>query len=440
MNRISQFSSKINQLAVSGTLIASSFALAAMQPAYAGIGDIRMGGADSIRLVPQINIKDPTPDVSIATQAAQAAVVNMVNVTRNLTPNVNIDTMRGNIGKIDTPRMSIMPVMPQLTPIIPQVNDAAMVKNDFSSSIKTASLVLPTQNTRNIQVSPTVANIQALAPINANISFNLNTPKIETPAPIRREARGAAVQIAAFPAAAAAANQINNASPTDTNASAINDGAASGKDASEIQSQLQTAKGLGSVVTNDIVEDVIDKEALNKAMNERIALFEGTTLFIPEKDMVVKTRHGQVNLKAKSVVLVTSSDNELAVYDIHDDRKGATTVTFGDMTFKLAPGRHVVITTNESGDFAMANAIELIPHTDVVRAETGESHTAWTSEFSIPAAINSVNALKSITVSDNPDLQKVSGKIMKTAAILLHMRGGAYKHYLRPRVTMLSQN
>ncbi len=206
----------------------------------------------------------------------------------------------------------------------------------------------------------------------------------------------------------------------------------------DTKANVFTGKSLGSVVTSTYVGDEPDAAAVKKALAQRVALFEGTTLFVPQEDLVLDTRHGRVHIGSRAVVLVSSSQNEVAVYDIHDHKKGSVSVHVDGKKLTLAPGRHVAITTDKTGDFALANAIESIPHCDVSKLQSAETKNVFTSEFSIPATIQSVSALKSLTVSQDPELQKVSHNIMKTAAILLYMRGSQYKHYLRPRVTLLS--
>ncbi|MBX9671377.1 MAG: hypothetical protein K2X93_27560 [Candidatus Obscuribacterales bacterium] len=206
----------------------------------------------------------------------------------------------------------------------------------------------------------------------------------------------------------------------------------------DTQATVFTGKSLGSVVTSTFVGDEPNKAAVKKALSEKVALFEGTTLFIPDGDLELDTRHGRIHIGSRAVVLVSSSENEVAVYDIHDHKKGSVSVHIDGKKLTLAPGRHIVITTDQTGDFAMANAIESIPHCDIAKIQNSETKKVFTSEFSIPATIQSVSALKSLTVSQEPELQKVSHNIMKTAAIVMYMRGSQYKHYLRPRVTLLS--
>ncbi len=205
----------------------------------------------------------------------------------------------------------------------------------------------------------------------------------------------------------------------------------------EIQANLVTGSSIGAVVTP---ATTVESAALNDDRNpeRKSNLFEGTTLFVPQHDMDVSTIHGVVHIGGKSVALISSTADGLAVYDVHDSKKGNIKVITSGETHTLSPGRHILISTDKSGEFASANALELIPHSDVKQVRTGKTQTVYKSEFSIPAAINSVSALKTLMKSDDPELRKTAGKIAKTASILLYMRTANYQQYFRPRVTTLS--
>lgn len=206
----------------------------------------------------------------------------------------------------------------------------------------------------------------------------------------------------------------------------------------EIQANLFTGGKRGSAVVTQSAADGAESDEVKRAVNENSKLFEGTTLFVPEQDLEVSTTHGNIHISGKSVVLISSNGEGLAVYDIHDGRKGSIKVTAGTETYPLAPGRHILISTDKSGEFASANALELIPHSDVKQVRKSEKQTVYKSEFSIPSAINSVSALKELMKSDDPELHKIAGKIAKTASILLYMRTANYQQYFRPRVTTLT--
>jgi hypothetical protein len=414
-------------------LLACVLSLAATLPVYAGPGDfgnIRIGGDMNLRLSSQANFgRENKPNIPV-----QIPVINNDSVGRavNIQPTISIDSMATKIMSRPDIQMSRMPVIPDMPTIItPDVSS----RNVQIHPTTFTPVVSPKVSITPISAQVLNPTLQTTRGIDHAVSEPINADSRSESGAGRHDSRAASFAVAAVSPAAvnqtgAAAASAPQQNPADTVSNEV----------AEIKAQTYVGKGYGSVVTSNFVNDPLDVDGIEKALGQHIALFEGTTLFIPDHDLVVETKHGDVHLVSKSVVLVSSDANGLAVYDIHDHKKGAIKVTSGGKTYTLAPGRHVVISTDQSGDFAMANALELIPHTDVTRVETGETRTVFTSEFSIPAAINSVNALKSLTASKDPELQKISNKVMKTTSILLYMRSSNYKHYLRPRVTLLSQN
>lgn len=399
-----------NLLLPRSSLLAGGLMLAAALPALAGPPDFAMNVVD--RLAGNNGVRDNKPNVSIP---VAPPVVNNGAVTRAASAG------RGPALSIDSSATRI--IQPQFSTRMPPTMQIPTIQTMPNIPI----IRSPDVGTKNIQITP-VSHSGAI-----NVGKD-NFSDVSSSVRGREGGRGANVQLASFQAPSAGQA---GAAPDATNPGQSQASGAS--QAQDIESQVHVGNGFGNVVTSDFMEDPLDIDGIKKEISGKIALFEGTTLFIPSEDMVIDTRHGKVKMTAHSVVLVSSSQSELAVYDIHDHKKGAVTVNAQGKTMKLAPGRHVVITTDDSGEFAMANAIDVIPHTDVRTMEKGEKTTIFTSEFSIPAAINSVNALKSLTSSPDPDLQKVANKVMKTAAIKMYMGNPNYKHYLRPRVTLLSQ-
>ncbi|MBX3075607.1 hypothetical protein KF913_16980 [Candidatus Obscuribacterales bacterium] len=242
-----------------------------------------------------------------------------------------------------------------------------------------------------------------------------------------RESKDVGTQVAALPQSGAIRAGRNARSASGQLPLAQN------RQVAEIQANLFT----GAVVSP---ADTEEGAALNDDHNpeQKSNLFEGTTLFVPQHDMDVSTIHGVVHIGGKSVALISSTADGLAVYDVHDSKKGNIRVTANGETHTLSPGRHMLISTDKSGEFASANALELIPHSNVKQVQTGRTKTVYKSEFSIPAAISSVTALKDLMKSEDPELRKTAGKIAKTASILLYMRTANYQQYFRPRVTTLS--
>jgi len=176
------------------------------------------------------------------------------------------------------------------------------------------------------------------------------------------------------------------------------------------------------------------------AHSNKVVLKKGNVLFVPFQDTVVETQHGNVIIEAKSVALVSVSDDKLAVYDFEDSHKGSVSVEAHGQKLALAPGSHVTLAHEKAGEFAQVNSIEAIPHRNVASKAIKQGVKAHTSEFSIASAIQTVKPLKAVMSSSHPQAKKVADKMVKTTAILLHMGGsGEFQHYFKPAMTAMAK-
>lgn len=173
---------------------------------------------------------------------------------------------------------------------------------------------------------------------------------------------------------------------------------------------------------------------------ERVSLGAGAVLFVPMKPMTVETVHGVVRIDARSVVLISCNDAGLAVYDLDDQHKAAVTVESEGQVFALAPGRHVMVTPHSEAEFAQVNSVETIAHRNLSSVAMNKCK-AHSSEFSVLSAIDSVKPLKALAASTHPQARQIAGKMLKTAAIVLHLSNSnnQYQHYFKPRLTAMNK-
>lgn len=193
-------------------------------------------------------------------------------------------------------------------------------------------------------------------------------------------------------------------------------------------------------ICSDVELGVSGNEVAKTAHSNRVVLKKGNVLFVPFQDTVVETPHGNVTIEAKSVALVSISNDKLAVYDIEDSHKGSVSVNAHGQNITLAPGNHVTVAHATSGEFAQVNAIEAIPHRNVATKTIKAGVKAHTSEFSVASAISSIKPLQLVMCSKHPQAKQVANKMMKTTAILLHMGGkGEFQHYFKPAMTAMAK-
>ena len=193
-------------------------------------------------------------------------------------------------------------------------------------------------------------------------------------------------------------------------------------------------------ICSDIELGFSGNEVAKTAHSNRVILKKGNVLFVPFQNTVVETPHGTVSIEAKSVALISISDDKLAVYDIEDSHKGSVSVNAHGQHITLAPGNHVTVAHAKSGEFAQVNAIEAIPHRNVASKTIKAGVKAHTSEFSVASAISSIKPLQLVMSSKHPQAKQVANKMMKTTAILMHMGGnGEYQHYFKPAMTAMAK-
>jgi hypothetical protein len=175
-------------------------------------------------------------------------------------------------------------------------------------------------------------------------------------------------------------------------------------------------------------------------LTEILSSKDGPVLFVPTKDTTVETPFGIVKISGNSIALVSVSSAGLSVFDLDDQHKGSVSVESNGHNVVLSPGRHVLITPHHRAEFAQLNPIETIAHRGL-SSSVKNGHRAHMSEFSVLSAIDSVKPLKALAASSHPNARKISGRMLKTTAILMQLGGAReqYQHYFRPHMTAMQK-
>jgi len=168
---------------------------------------------------------------------------------------------------------------------------------------------------------------------------------------------------------------------------------------------------------------------------KKLSLHRGSLMVVPSVRTVVDTEFGSVSIDKNAVVLLMATANSFSVFNLDDHRRGSVTVSSGNRTFVLSPGRHAVIARSHVMSFECVNPAECFAYRNLASTEMEKGLKAFTGEFSIPAAINSVVPLKYMIHNKGGKSQHVAEHLMKTTAVLLHLRGSdRYQQVVRPRV------
>jgi hypothetical protein len=148
--------------------------------------------------------------------------------------------------------------------------------------------------------------------------------------------------------------------------------------------------------------------------------------------------------------LIAASSDRLSVYDLLDIKRAAVSIESHGHKIDLSPGSHITITPKDSGDFALVNAFEAIPHRNLISKalecrDFEQNLKIYTSQFSVPAAISAITPLHSMVYSQHGEAKRLTGRLFKTAAILQGLNGSngsrmpAYQHYFRPILTAMTR-
>lgn len=203
-----------------------------------------------------------------------------------------------------------------------------------------------------------------------------------------------------------------------------------------VGANLRLALGGEEVAQVNAIELISDNLPGAKAHGESHSLKSGRALIVASKDMVVETPDARVSIARGAVVLVVAGGHGTSVYDLHDSKRAGVKVDFGSQSVSLAPGRHATVCARRAGSYSAVNPMESIMHRDVNEVATANGVGAFTSEFSVHSAVQSVSSLRSIFASSHPECAKLSSRMMKTSAILMHLSGSQepFQQYLAPRV------
>lgn len=168
---------------------------------------------------------------------------------------------------------------------------------------------------------------------------------------------------------------------------------------------------------------------------EETELTEGNKLFIAPKDITIETKLGSVKLTAGAVVLVSAGKAHLSVYNLHD--AGGVSLIANGKRVSLLPGKHATLSSGHAASFSDVNQLEAIAHRNIQRDDSENGASIFCSEFSLPSAVAAVKPLKALFSSPDRDAKKLTSKLTKTSAVLMHLNNESYELQVKPRMVAL---
>jgi hypothetical protein len=166
-------------------------------------------------------------------------------------------------------------------------------------------------------------------------------------------------------------------------------------------------------------------------------LDNGTLLIAPDNNTVLDTPYGPVSVAAGAVALLVSFEKGLAVYDLHDSRKGAVVVGSDGQGTTLVPGRSAVLTRSSVHSFEEINPARLVGYRQVASHAVDSQTKLFQAEFDIMSVVAGLKPLTTMVISDSPRTRKTVANVLKTAAILMQLSQSQepFRPYVAPQQT-----
>ena len=154
-----------------------------------------------------------------------------------------------------------------------------------------------------------------------------------------------------------------------------------------------------------------------------VILNQGNILFQPNHDITVQVQEGHVFIPDGAVAFVIETGHDVAVFDMHDGKKGPVRVRAGKQMITLSPGKQLVLTRQLEADFDAINPEKLIAHRNVQTVAITEGIRIYSADFSLPSMMMNVSPIKRMLASDNPAERRQARKLLKNAVVLAQLSG-----------------
>lgn len=140
---------------------------------------------------------------------------------------------------------------------------------------------------------------------------------------------------------------------------------------------------------------------------------------MPDKVVNVLLEYGKLSVGKGSIVHVSDWGSGVAIYDLHDSRRGDVSVSGGKEKIVLHPGMMVVLSKERlNNDRAMPAGLRRIGIRNGVTHSLSSGAFIYDAEFSMASAITNIENLKGLCQSAYPEDRKLRDSVLKTAACL----------------------
>ncbi len=209
--------------------------------------------------------------------------------------------------------------------------------------------------------------------------------------------------------------------PTDTLPISIPVGARDGSNS--LPQSLQGDERLAIIDESKFTPGVLSRltnqgiECSLLSTDETLSMHGGAGIFAPDKNIVIEVNGTRISIRAGSIVLISASSTDLAVYDLHDNSTGDVVV--GNV--QLWPGEMVAISTLHRAPHGMG-ILDRIARRASSQANL-PTGSGFVSDFSILSAVAEMQDLRPLLKTGQTH-RHIATAILKNAAIQLHMGKG----------------
>lgn len=149
------------------------------------------------------------------------------------------------------------------------------------------------------------------------------------------------------------------------------------------------------------------------ATDELVKLPNQNGLVFASRDTIIQTGLANISIKKGSALLILQSGSELAIFNLHDESRGAVQATVDGTTFEVPLGRQLTVSTRDNPQFDKINP-SMIGYRELSSRKHGDKHVFF-SEFSPLSALTSVSKLLS---PEDKYHQQIAKRMLKTAAAI----------------------
>jgi len=163
----------------------------------------------------------------------------------------------------------------------------------------------------------------------------------------------------------------------------------------------------------------------NNGEDNYLNIDKGNVLLSPDKDIVVGTHEGNINIASGAIAFVMESGNDVVVYDLRQSMAKQVSVMVNNHRVCLHPGNMMVLTRQQVNDFEDIDAeCHMISYRGAEEIAVNDKVVkVFIAEYSIASALVTIEPLRQLIASNDRQDKAALEKIIKGAVMLNDFSG-----------------